>query len=321
MSDKRKKDVHEIAIRNITTDAELQPRAHIDLDVVREYSDAMIEGDEFPPVDVYYDGITYWLADGFHRYKAALKAGMPSIRCRVYQGTKEDALLYSMGANASHGVRRTQEDKRRIVLRMLGHPEWCQWSDAEIARRCRVSPSTVRRYRDNSPGLPGHLVTLRVTGNGNLRDCSNGDTVIKQESVDPPPSYSLPPTPLSSADLKEQYLRRVARALKRTDPKIKTNVETPFGNIDIVGSGGADYYFTTAHDQYTLFAALGKAVFLSCLTQDSDLIDIAPVLVGHISPRLASLAKAIRDVRLAVVVTPEALIAENEATDVKEVSR
>jgi len=65
----------------------------------------------------------------------------------VKQGTERDAILYSVGANATHGMRRTNADKRRAVMRLLEDEEWGKWSDGEIARRCGVTRQTVTNHR------------------------------------------------------------------------------------------------------------------------------------------------------------------------------
>ena len=39
------------------------------------------------------------------------------------KGTQRDAILWSISANATHGLRRTNEDKRRAVTRLLQDPE------------------------------------------------------------------------------------------------------------------------------------------------------------------------------------------------------
>jgi hypothetical protein len=59
--------------------------------------------------------------------------------------------LYAVGANASHGLKRTNRDKRNAVLVLLKDPEWQGWSDREIARRCVVSPHTVAAERSCLP--------------------------------------------------------------------------------------------------------------------------------------------------------------------------
>jgi hypothetical protein len=134
---------------DIRTDGGTQPRAAIKMDVVREYAEAMAEGATFPPVTVYYDGSDYWLADGFHRVAAAKRIGTVELEAEIRQGTRRDAILHSVGANAQHGLRRTNADKRRAVMALLNDEEWRQWSDREIARRCGVHNSFVSRIRSS----------------------------------------------------------------------------------------------------------------------------------------------------------------------------
>ena len=136
-----------INIESIRLDGGTQPRAALDYGVVGEYAEAIQGGAKFPAVTVFYDGSDYWLADGFHRVTAALRAGLTEIEADVHQGSRRDAVLFSVGVNASHGLRRTPADKRRAVTALLNDEEWSQWSDREIARRCAVSPDTVNRYR------------------------------------------------------------------------------------------------------------------------------------------------------------------------------
>lgn len=131
-----------------------QPRARLDDAIIEEYAEAMIAGDVFPPVTVFHDGAEYWLADGFHRVNAALRAGRATIDATVHQGTQRDAILWSISSNATHGLRRTNEDKRRAVTRLLSDPEWAAWSDREIARRAAVNHHLVAQIRASLGELP-----------------------------------------------------------------------------------------------------------------------------------------------------------------------
>lgn len=139
-----------ITVKRIRTDGGTQPRAELDMAIVQEYAEAIKDGVYLPPVEVVYDGDDYWLWDGFHRVEASRKAGKDSIAANVKQGTCRDAVLLSVSANAAHGLRRTNADKRRAVLRLLEDEEWGQWSDREIARRCNVDNSTVSRIRSET---------------------------------------------------------------------------------------------------------------------------------------------------------------------------
>jgi hypothetical protein len=65
--------------------------------------------------------------------------------CEVRKGTQRDAILYALGANAAHGLRRTNADKRKAVEAMLGDPEWAAWAQTKIAEACAVSREFVNR--------------------------------------------------------------------------------------------------------------------------------------------------------------------------------
>ncbi len=124
--------------------------------VVEEYAEAMERGDEFPPLVAFRardgdgdsDNEHYWLVDGRHRRGAARRLGRETVDVEVQDGTLKDAIFYACGTNAAHGLPRTNDDKRRAVQVMLRDAEWGQWSNREIARRCRVSETLVRRVRD-----------------------------------------------------------------------------------------------------------------------------------------------------------------------------
>lgn len=131
----------------IRLDGGTQPRESIDGTVVGDYADAIREGAKFPPVTVFYDGQSHWLADGFHRHGAHKLAGKKKIAVELHRGTVRDAILYSVGVNDAHGLRRTNDDKRRAVLTLLNDAEWSKWSDREIARQCRVHHETVGKLR------------------------------------------------------------------------------------------------------------------------------------------------------------------------------
>jgi len=57
---------------------------------VAEYLDAFRRRDKIEPVRVFFDGTTYWLADGFHRVAAARQLGRQKIEATVVLGTYEE---------------------------------------------------------------------------------------------------------------------------------------------------------------------------------------------------------------------------------------
>ncbi len=136
----------EITLSDIQ-DGGAQMRVEMKPDVVLDYAEDMATGATFPPVVVYYDGIDYWLGDGFHRVEAARKIERETIDAEVLDGDARQAILHGIGSNASHGLRRTQADKRRAVERLLCDEEWSKWSDRKIAKFAKVDHKTVGKIR------------------------------------------------------------------------------------------------------------------------------------------------------------------------------
>ena len=154
-----------LSLSQIRRDGGTQPRASINHQTVLEYIEDMKNGDTFPPVIVFYDGTYFWLCDGFHRAEAANGAGLTEIAAIVKQGTRRDAVLYSVGANAKHGLRRTNADKRRAVMTLLEDSDWSHWSDREIARHCQVDHKTVGKLRATLTGeIPSNKSLQSVDG-------------------------------------------------------------------------------------------------------------------------------------------------------------
>lgn len=146
----------------LVMDGRLQSRTEISEETVADYAEALKGGAEFPPVLVYFDGVNYYLTDGYHRAHAHKRADKVSILCDVVQGTLRDAILHSTGVNSKHGMRRTYADKRKAVMTLLDDFEWSQWSSSEIARRCGVSPTFVSSLRES--GAPSEVKYKKASG-------------------------------------------------------------------------------------------------------------------------------------------------------------
>jgi uncharacterized ParB-like nuclease family protein len=173
--------VKKLNINSIIIDKGTQSRAAISEDTVTDYAEAMQAGDEFPPVITFFDGVDYYLADGFHRLHAVKRLGKTSIQADVRTGTLRDAILYSLGANRDHGLRRSNADKRKCVQTLLEDFEWGDLSVNEMARICAVSPQLVTAVKlemdggekvstvkTNAPKKPAKLSNVVETPVGNL---------------------------------------------------------------------------------------------------------------------------------------------------------
>ena len=139
-----------LEINKIELDVTMQCRAKIDMETVAHYAEQIKAGVEFPAVKVFYDSKNkkYWLADGWHRVLAHQNAGKATILEDITPGSRQDAIKYALGANASHGLRRTNADKHRCVEIALS--EFPKLSSRAIAELCAVSHQSVENVRQVS---------------------------------------------------------------------------------------------------------------------------------------------------------------------------
>lgn len=162
--------IENVPLDCIRAESGINPRAGgCDTLTVEEYTVAWESGAEFPPLVVYRDDDgTTWLSEGFHRFEAAkLAEGIEAVPCIVRVGGRREALLNAVGSNATHGRRRTNEDKRRAVELLLDDPEWAKKSDRWIAERCAVSNHLVGMIRKN-------IQEPENNAGGNSPTCDNG---------------------------------------------------------------------------------------------------------------------------------------------------
>ena len=140
-------ETNHVPTKKIRIDGGTQMRAVIDDETVAEYTERYRAGEKMPALIVFYDGENYWLADGFHRIRALIASDTPNALCEIRSGTQREAVLFACGANAVHGIRRTNADKRRAVETMLRDAEWVRWTDRRIANACGVAASFVGDVR------------------------------------------------------------------------------------------------------------------------------------------------------------------------------
>lgn len=158
----------------IRIDGGTQPRERIDVATVTEYAEAIKAGAELPPVIVFHDGADHWLADGFHRWHAHKQAEKASIAADERAGSLLDALLYAVGANGTHGLPRSNADKRKAVEMVLTQDAWATWPETKIAEVCRVSRTLVR-----SVMAERHLVEKQDS----VREVTRGGKTYKQDTT------------------------------------------------------------------------------------------------------------------------------------------
>jgi hypothetical protein len=154
--------IQEISIEKINIYGGTQARVKTNEDAIESYADEMQRGAVFPPISVYFDGSTYWLADGFHRYLATKRNGQPAIAAEVQPGGRVEALRHALGANSLNGVYRTNGDKRNAVEIAL--EEWPELANPVIAEICKVSAELARGCRQQMEKTGRIPQMITVTG-------------------------------------------------------------------------------------------------------------------------------------------------------------
>jgi len=137
-----------LKIADIVLDERTQARAAWDPDLVIEYREA-IRMNDLPPPFVFWDKVAkkYFLADGHYRLAAIASMGVTTCHCQVRKGTLRDAIIFACGANREHGLRRTNSDKERAILILLGDDAWRLKSSRWIAETCGVSKELVQKVK------------------------------------------------------------------------------------------------------------------------------------------------------------------------------
>jgi hypothetical protein len=137
-----------LKLSQIVIDKGTQTREAIDQKTVTEYAEVIMNKDTLPPLVVFHDGISYYLADGFHRYFAYKQTVTPEVEVEVINGTLRNAQEYALGTNDKHGLKRSNGDKRNAVLIALNDLEWSLLTNREIGKLCRVSHTFVNAIKE-----------------------------------------------------------------------------------------------------------------------------------------------------------------------------
>jgi len=170
----------------------------------------MEAGDLFPPVTVWYDGVSYWLSDGFQRVAAAELIGRTSILAEIRRGSLSDARWSSYAANSRHGIRRGKEDILNAIRHALEHSNARMLSHNQIAKHLNVPESTFRRLLKKLPPAEACGTTCIVTRNGRCYEMNTG--AIRAAARKPEP------VPVKARSLRELEARLASLRESATPP-------------------------------------------------------------------------------------------------------
>ena len=211
---------------------ELQTRAKNNDEVIQEYAEQMKDGVSFPNVKVFREkkNATPYLVDGFHRTAAILHNGGDTIEADIIYGDRVAALTYALKANAEHGLRRTNADKRhalelawreRKLLFIEGNP-----TSRQLAAICGVSKSAANIFiqemeaskmdrTDATTVTEDHLEERNANVLRNLKEGKDRFDVVIPERILP------------------AFLSTQPKEMLRDIRRLRKELETALGNADI----------------------------------------------------------------------------------------
>jgi hypothetical protein len=164
-----------LKIDDIRVDGDTQHRIRMDEYTITRYAVLMQNGENLRPVDVFRDNDgVLWLSDGFHRREAAIRNGAMEILAEIWVGSRREAIVHAMKANAEHGLPYTAADRRRAVETLVRDQEWALWSDREIARQVGVSPTTVGTIRSELSVHAGQMPEVEAVPTPAKRTVARG---------------------------------------------------------------------------------------------------------------------------------------------------
>jgi hypothetical protein len=210
-------DIIHVPLDLIRCDEEIQTRDVLKGEYLERLKELFREDGPhaLPPVVLFRDNNgVYWLADGGYRYTAACEVfsleGPRALLAEVRQGTKRDAILYAAEANAKHGRGLSNDEKRRVVERLLKDHEWSGWPDRAIARHTGTSHVFVGRIRKELELAAKQPTIEAASGNcyqmpaepTRIVTVQRGDSTYEMDVSDRGRAASTPPMPFSS-DVKQ----------------------------------------------------------------------------------------------------------------------
>ena len=146
--------IQAIRLVDIDTKAGTQMREVLNQELIAEYRDLIVDAKSrgekhpLPPGDVFRSPEGHiTMGGGFHRFFAHQQANETEMECRVHAGGVKEAIIFACQDNETHGLRRTNADRRKAALTVLAMPENKDLSNVAVAKLANVSEAFIRNIR------------------------------------------------------------------------------------------------------------------------------------------------------------------------------
>jgi hypothetical protein len=135
-----------VPITSIYTNPAYMVRAMLNQEVIDEYCEAYLADQDLPALNVFkQQSGKYLVADGWHRYEAAKQAKLKTLPVKVFKGEREKVIAVALAGNKSHGLRRTNADKR--ICAEMAIETWPKLSNRQLGEAAGVSEFLIRDLR------------------------------------------------------------------------------------------------------------------------------------------------------------------------------
>jgi hypothetical protein len=135
-----------LAIDSIVIDERILTRP-LDQDLAVDYSVKMKEGAKFPPIVVFEIDGKNCVSSGQHRFHANKLNGALEIDAIIKEGTVDEAWMFGLQDNATHGQRFSKSDNEAAVRRIMQHPVYGGMTNTTIAKLLGITSMTVGRIK------------------------------------------------------------------------------------------------------------------------------------------------------------------------------
>lgn len=139
-----------VALQDILKDDALQVRTRVEPRVVRQYSDAMQAGAEFPAITLARINGSLYLVDGWHRVEAAIAISRSVIWANVSEMSFDEARWQAAKANTQHGLPLKTKEFREVFRAFIESEQYRQGRKLmpyrEIAGHIGKPFSTIRNW-------------------------------------------------------------------------------------------------------------------------------------------------------------------------------
>jgi transposase len=210
-----------------------QCREEIDQATVDYYAERIEAGDKFNAMEVYSDGESFWLVDGFHRWHAAKKAGLESFMCFIFPGTLEDARWQACAANRKNGLHRSNATKQISVRNALSLPRGAGLSDRQIADHVGVSHTMVANIRRDLESTGKVCQSTSRTGkDGRTINTANIGKNVKEDESSTKEEPSSSDTPSDAVSVTDDEITQEESEYQKTSEGDETQDDRGHGPLD-----------------------------------------------------------------------------------------